>query len=111
VVAVLARAFEEHLKTEAHAQQGDSRRDAPEQGVGEAALTQARHGRAEGAHAGQDERAGAADHRGAVAQAHRRAGALEPLGDARQVAHAVVDEDDLGRRHRGGLLRRAVDSS
>ena len=66
----------------------------PEHGGPEAALLEPRGRVAERADARQDDGVGGAHLGRALGHAHVGAAARERLGDARQVAHAVVDDGD-----------------
>ncbi len=97
--AALPAALEQELEAEAHAQERRAGGDALEHGGPEAALLEPRRRVAEGADPGEHHRRGVAHRGGALGDAHVGAAALERLGHAGQIAHAVVDHGDARLRH------------
>jgi hypothetical protein len=93
----LAAALEEQLEAEAHAEERRAGRDALEHRGPQAGLLEPRGRVAERADAGQHHAGGAADLRGALRDAYVGPAARECLGDAGEVAHAVVDDGDARR--------------
>ncbi len=94
MAAVLFALLEQHLHADADAQE----RRAPGRGLAqhghEVALPDLVHGRAEGAVAGQDQRLRLAQLLGISGEQGGRARVPKALGDAAQVAEAVVDDRD-----------------